>query len=328
MLDFTPNDSGPEPVLIDAIYELIVDVGDLPAALEALRACLDVDCLHLLWTERGDETVLGVAKRGPQVPVVQASQRIDGPIHENGRRLVLRLSGSEVQSERTEMVMQILNHIDRAVTLAARIGSNEAMRQLDSDLLGRLCIGTVFLNARGQMVSATGMAKSILGTGDGLRMRNGTVTATCAMSDRSLQAAIRAALASPCDGESELLRVYQTEADRALGIVVQPITPTARNGGIACALVIRDSDRPAAPGLDLLRGLFDLTPAEAGLTRILAMGHTLDEAAADLSISRNTARAHLRAIFSKCGINRQTELVRLVLSSVAMLQAPELSRAA
>ena len=37
-------------------------------------------------------------------------------------------------------------------------------------------------------------------------------------------------------------------------------------------------------------------------------------------IRRNTARAHLRAIFSKTGVRRQTELVRILLNSVAPLR--------
>ncbi len=52
---------------------------------------------------------------------------------------------------------------------------------------------------------------------------------------------------------------------------------------------------------------------------LLANGLTLDEASEELDISRNTARAHLRSIFSKTGVTRQTVLVRLILRSVATL---------
>ncbi|MFK0573079.1 helix-turn-helix transcriptional regulator [Endozoicomonas sp.] len=48
-------------------------------------------------------------------------------------------------------------------------------------------------------------------------------------------------------------------------------------------------------------------------------GLTLDEASETLFISRNTARVHLRSIFSKTGVTRQTMLVRLILKSVAPL---------
>lgn len=328
MLDFTANVTIPQPTLIEAIYECIVDASDLRGALEAVRESCGIDALHLSRVERGDETVLCRVGADFHDDPAQSVHSIDGPIHENGRRLVLRFGKTSRVTEQSALLMHLLNHIDRAVTLSGRIGSSETMRRMDSDLLDRLSVGTVFLDARGQVIAATGMAQARLDAGDGLRLRNGSVTATCATADRALQSAIRAALANPCGDSSELLSLDQAEGDRALGVVVQPVAPTAQNEGIACALVIRDSDRRSAPGLDMLRGLFDLTPAEAGLTRILSMGHTLDEAASDLSISRNTARAHLRAIFSKCNINRQTELVRLVLSSVAMLHGPDLPKAA
>jgi DNA-binding CsgD family transcriptional regulator len=70
---------------------------------------------------------------------------------------------------------------------------------------------------------------------------------------------------------------------------------------------------------EFVRQIFDLTPAEAAVTRRLTAGLSLEDAASSLDISRNTARAHLRSIFSKSGITRQTELVRLVLSSAALL---------
>jgi DNA-binding CsgD family transcriptional regulator len=56
---------------------------------------------------------------------------------------------------------------------------------------------------------------------------------------------------------------------------------------------------------------------------LLGGGLTLDEAAEELSISRNTARAHLRSIFTKTGVSRQTMLVRLIVTSLAQLSAEE-----
>ena len=69
----------------------------------------------------------------------------------------------------------------------------------------------------------------------------------------------------------------------------------------------------------VLFGYTDLTHAEAMLSLQMANGMTLDEAAVELNIRRNTARAHLRAIFSKTYVTRQTTLVRLILNSVASL---------
>ena len=85
------------------------------------------------------------------------------------------------------------------------------------------------------------------------------------------------------------------------------------------AVFVRDPEGRAQAPHEVVQQMFGLTPAEATLAMQLANGLSLDEAAEALDIMRNTARAHLRAIFSKTGVTRQTELVRLVLNSVAIL---------
>jgi DNA-binding CsgD family transcriptional regulator len=105
-------------------------------------------------------------------------------------------------------------------------------------------------------------------------------------------------------------------------VVVQSLgrDPRAWTGRpLRIAVYTRDPDTTAEIEGELVRQLFDLTPAEAAVARRLASGLSLEDAATSLSISRNTARAHLRSIFSKSGITRQTELVRLMLSSAAVL---------
>lgn len=62
------------------------------------------------------------------------------------------------------------------------------------------------------------------------------------------------------------------------------------------------------PTADLLRLLFDLTPAEARLARLLAQGRTVAEAARESAIQPNTVRAHLKAIYAKTGFSGQSEL--------------------
>jgi DNA-binding CsgD family transcriptional regulator len=66
----------------------------------------------------------------------------------------------------------------------------------------------------------------------------------------------------------------------------------------------------------ILMSLYGLTKAEVALSKLLAEGANLDQAAATLGIARNTARAQLRSIFAKTGVSRQSMLVSLLLKSV------------
>ncbi|MFU2489482.1 response regulator transcription factor [Thauera sp. WH-1] len=85
-------------------------------------------------------------------------------------------------------------------------------------------------------------------------------------------------------------------------------------------LYVRDPAGRTLADAEAVRQLFNLTPTETAVALKLADGASLEEAAEALGIRRNTARAHLRAIFSKTGVRRQTELVRILLNSVAPLR--------
>ena len=76
--------------------------------------------------------------------------------------------------------------------------------------------------------------------------------------------------------------------------------------------------------IDLLRSHFGLTPAEATLALHLVAGETLRSAETKLSITYETARTHLKNIFSKTGTSRQAELVVTIVTALPdCLGAPD-----
>jgi DNA-binding CsgD family transcriptional regulator len=120
----------------------------------------------------------------------------------------------------------------------------------------------------------------------------------------------------------EAIRAERPSGKRDFGLIVKPAPqPRYLDGQHISAIVvfISDPDRHTAMAPASLAKLFGLTPAEAALSVLLADGLTLDEAAHELSIARNTVRAHLRSIFAKTGVTRQTMLVRLIVTSLAQL---------
>ena len=213
----------------------------------------------------------------------------------------------------------------RGLELSQRMSASEVERSLYSSALDRLSVGVLILDTSGKIVTCSAKAEQALASRDGLQMQAGKLRAIEAKDDRELQSAIRAALAKATNGESGNVRglsLTKSSGLRNLGIIIQPV-PGRRAGGVmsaaTVAIYVRDPDENADVANDLVRQLFDLTPAEAAVARRLAAGLSLEDAASALEISRNTARAHLRSIFSKSGITRQTELVRMMLNSVAIL---------
>lgn len=81
-------------------------------------------------------------------------------------------------------------------------------------------------------------------------------------------------------------------------------------------LLIASDQHQSVFATDALQRQFGLTPAEARLTQQLLLGLSTEEAARQLGVSLNTARTHLKQVFTKCGIKRQSELMK------AMYQSP------
>ncbi|GGL67049.1 LuxR C-terminal-related transcriptional regulator [Wenxinia marina] len=69
---------------------------------------------------------------------------------------------------------------------------------------------------------------------------------------------------------------------------------------------------------DLLRGAFDLTPAEVEVVRALAEGARAEQIAEARGRSVATIRAQIKSIMAKTETRSQTELVRLTLSTMEM----------
>jgi DNA-binding CsgD family transcriptional regulator len=108
--------------------------------------------------------------------------------------------------------------------------------------------------------------------------------------------------------------VVRRRGKRPLVIRILPIDGAARGPflGARALLVLSDFSRKRVVPADVLGAAFGLSPAEAKLAAIIAEGHSLGEAAEQLSIARETARNQLKAIFGKTNTHRQGELVALL----------------
>lgn len=85
-------------------------------------------------------------------------------------------------------------------------------------------------------------------------------------------------------------------------------------GAARAAVVIMDLERRPAPPEAVLRSTFDLTPTQARLANLIAAGHSLEDAAEALGLSRETSRSHLKAVFAKTDTHRQAELTAMLSS--------------
>lgn len=95
---------------------------------------------------------------------------------------------------------------------------------------------------------------------------------------------------------------------RPLGLILAPVPDGPRP---LFRLHVSALEAVPVPPTEILRGLFDLTPAEARLLRALMQDQRIEDVAASRGVSVTTVRTQLAHLFRKTGTNRQPELVRL-----------------
>jgi DNA-binding CsgD family transcriptional regulator len=221
----------------------------------------------------------------------------------------------------------LLPHLKRSIQLHARLDFLECERQLFAGTLNRMQLGMISFSQNGTILETNQEARRILAEKDGLWLAGNNICVEVTQEGRELQRMVRQALAGTPSEQSpavvEALSITRPSGRSKLGVLVRTIPLGAWSESRqrpAVAVFLRDPESNAAqPSHELVRRLFGLTRMEAALALLLADGLTLDEAAEKMDVRRNTARTHLRSIFCKTGVTRQTMLVRLLLNSVISL---------
>jgi len=220
---------------------------------------------------------------------------------------------------------RLIPHLSRVLRLNVMLGRNESLRSIYSQVIGRLSVATLVVDAGGRIVEQNQVARELLASGDGLKSVGGRLEAYYPGDNQRLYQLLRGTLrkgVNDSSGQTEALSISRPSGRVGLGLVVEAVPAGEwRDDGDEPVLLVyvRDAEERMLLSDAMARQLFGFTPSETALVIELANGLSLEEAAQSLGIRRNTARAHLRAVFSKTGVRRQTELVRIILNSVVSL---------
>lgn len=219
----------------------------------------------------------------------------------------------------------LAGHIERAVAIGMRLVQLDSERQLYAKTVSGHSIGSVTLNENCRVLRTNGVADRVLGAQDGLSLRGEEILLRQPERNEQLRKLMQELLAA--QRREEVVPVHAMRVPRPSGrpdyeLVIKAI-PVDRyvetRNSPHLLLLISDPDRTPPVSISMLMSLYHLTQTEATLSILLSEGKNLDEVSKELGIARNTARAHLRAIFSKTGVAQQSMLVSLVLKSLASL---------
>ena len=228
-------------------------------------------------------------------------------------------------SEEINLIKQVTPHMQRAVKVHMRTAELRERVAMGEAALDAMDSGVLAVDKTGQIVFANKFAEIILKSASALKSRLGCLAATVAEDDGAFRTAVARASVSRTP---QALRVRNANGSVADGCAINLIplpqvnkVRAALNHPDLLVLVSSPTHRRACTPAELT-ALYSMTPAEARLALGIASGLDLRTYAAQAKVSLTTVRAQLKAVFSKTGIRRQSELVRLV-SQLARSQLPQ-----
>jgi DNA-binding CsgD family transcriptional regulator len=210
-------------------------------------------------------------------------------------------------------------HLNRALRVTLRNREMEARASALAEMSDRALSAVVVTDALGRVAEANSLARAILVEGDGLLIRDGVLRAARGEDDARLVRLLLEA-AGGVDGltfirKSGVMQVARPSCRRPLALVIAPTRSAASPFGRSHAVCVSFADperTPEADG-DLLARLYGLTAREAAVAALLLRGRSPREAADELAMTENTVRTHIRRVFGKAGVERLSDLVRLLM---------------
>jgi len=275
---------------------------------------------------------------GPELaasPVYERLLRPLGALPGPGLGMVLERAGERVtllllllpayeswrQSAEDRALLEMLApHIEQSLRLHERVTTVSASVQALETAFDRLALGVILLDPSARRVSfANQSADEILGvspaglSGERLARERTDAWARLFVEHQPVR---RGSLMLRHPEDGRLLQVFVTRFE-------WPASYGEAGARFATAVFIGDPKRLSGDPIEVMHELYGLTPGEARLALLLTSGCSVQVASRRLGTKLSTTRSVLKNVFAKTGANRQSDLVRLLLTGPGELRVPE-----
>lgn len=173
----------------------------------------------------------------------------------------------------------------------------------------------LILDGEARIVRASDAALALLADDDDLVIRNGKLRVRDKRADQFLQQTLRKA-AEVDRGYFSAQAALPIVIDAGAGLPTRVWWVVADEGLISFSFGTHAASQDR---LEMAAHIFDLSPTQTTLAGLLAEGLPLPEIAERMGVTHNTARTHLRRIYEKTGVQTQTALIRVLLSTTSPL---------
>ena len=229
----------------------------------------------------------------------------------------------------TQRLAILLPHLYRALKLKREYNDVDHSRGQAQAIIEQFPFGILLVTDQGKIISANQNALETIANSNMLDLKDDVLCAATEALNQELKSLIYKAANTPLNHSGEQvssLTINQENGDSFSLLITPdpyPNTQYDRQAENCAAIFIGSASSKQHISVSALQRLFGLSQAEARLTSLLASGMSLSQAAEQSYISKNTAKVQLKSIFSKVGVSRQAELMKLILTSPAVFDSTD-----
>lgn len=218
-------------------------------------------------------------------------------------------------AEEVRVLEKLAPHLRRALDIHLQLRAAAHMTAELHAALDALPCAVFVADGAGTVLTCNRQASAMRAGRDGLGVEGRVLTAAT----RSDTARLRAALAAAASTQPRTLpsfsilrpdTVWPLQVAVARSPVGSPLTAGAESPRVL--VFASDPARERPPSEALLRTLYGLTPAQAGIVRMLATGVALERIAHERNLTLNTVRGYAKQVLAKLGCRTRAELARKV----------------
>jgi DNA-binding CsgD family transcriptional regulator len=228
-------------------------------------------------------------------------------------------------SEQQRYLLERLTpHLMRTVQLGFQLGTYKALQHVEYNTLDRITVGVGLLDRNAGVLFVNKALRSMAIDG-ALSLRNQRLSSYSAPHAKRLNGLVHSAsrgapgatmaIPHPIDGRSVAVLVSSVRSrdlDRFASLDMRDA---------AAMVFVLDPAISTMMPPEWVMDAYGLTLAEARVALHVASGRSVADVGAQLKISPNTVKTHLRRVFAKTGVHRQAELASIIASLKLMTGA-------
>ena len=232
---------------------------------------------------------------------------VHDPVHDDGW-----------SSAQLDSIRRILPHLRQAVRVQVALGRAGTLGRTLENLLEATGLGVMQLDRRARLVAANDRARALLRAGDVLFDRDRCLFARPPRANAELQDLLGRALPPfGTRGAAGTMVARRPSGPPPLVVHVIPVGGGEADAGawpVAALVLVPDAAEATDLDVAAVAEALRFTRAESQVAVLLGRGMTVREVAAATGRRESTVRSHVKHMFTKHGLTRQADLVRLVRS--------------